>query len=434
MLRRTLRRLGNTTGGSGIGQVHPDVMWGYMQGTYLGPGWVAFVKQLPLETFTMQGGGSPTNINDRSGVMLDPEDPRHPIGIMQWGHNAHNDGAAIQLTFGKFGEIPSGSRLLQLLYDNYLEPFSMHRVCGHLYFYQKVPNKHHELLEASVDYLGQTAALSGQVICGIGSVVMEGVTIRGDTNCVYIAEGCQILENCCICSDAPSDLLAYQRMEALNPYQQWDGMDGVCRVHNNTIIEPNCYLDSCSVGPYNRIGHNTKIMKGAVTGTMVHILPGSVVLANTRIGDGELWGGAPAVKLGKVSKFEWKRPYYASVIHRENITEAHSDSSRHGDQVVHWADATGKLNTLMIEYEKNVPESVRLRIREFVEGKEPFHHMVTRISQGWSPSCRPEERNLSMQPPLPSIRYYAEHNNDSTPSKYNGTYMNITNMFNDFRW
>ncbi|CUG92060.1 Hypothetical protein, putative [Bodo saltans] len=432
MLRRTLVRAYLAEGG--IGKVHPDVNWGYMQAGYLGPGWVAYVKQMPAEILTMAGGSTGANLNDRVGVVHDPEDPRHPVGVVQFGTLSHFDGSLLQLSTGKYGEILGGSRLLQILYDNYLEPFSCHRIGGQLNSLQKIPNKHHAHLEASVEYLGQTASIVGNVVVGLGSVVMEGVTIKGDSGHVYIAEGCQILENTCITSDAPSDLLAYKRDENINPYQQWDGMDGVCRVHQNTIIEPNCFLDSCSIGPFNRIGHNTKVMKGAITGTMVHILPGSVVLQDTKIGDGEIWGGAPAKKLGKVSKFEYKRPYFASLLHKENTLEAYAFMSRYGDQIVYHADAMGKLNNLSVQYDGELTPAIKEKMKDLVEGREPFHHLVTRITQGWSPANRPEDKNHSTAPPMPNIKNWSVHNTDSADSEWHGTYLNVKNIFHDFRW
>ncbi|KAG5465827.1 hypothetical protein CUR178_00541 [Leishmania enriettii] len=431
MLRRTLRRL---VPSDAIGSVHPDVLWGYQQGQYAGPGWANFIKSLPLETLTMQGGSTMANLNDRTGTFVDPEDPRHPLALMQFGLGGKMDGTFHQLAYGDFGHISKGSRLMQVLYENYLEPFSMNRVCAQLYFYQKVPNNYHASVDATAEYVGQTAALVGQVVVGMGACIMEGVTIRGDTNCVYIAEGVQILENTCIMSDAPTDLLAYQRHELLNPYQQWDGMDGVTRIMPNTIIEPNCFLDSCSIGSFNRIGHNTKIMKGVTTGIMVHIMPGSVVTADTKIGDGEIWGGAPACKIGDVSKFEYKRPYYASLLHRESVAESYRNMSRYGDQFVHYTNAMGQLETLMIHYEDHVTPGVKAKVRDFEEGREPFHHTITRIAQGWSPANRPDDKNFAMAPPAPSVKLFAEHNTDSSPSDWNGSYANITNVFNDFRW
>lgn len=432
MLRRNIVKRYLQEGG--IGKVHPDVNWGFMQGGYLGPGWVAFVKQLPIEIFTMSGGNNLSNVNDRVGVVQDPEDPRHPLGLVQFGTNAHFDGSFHQMASGNYGGVPESSRLLQILYENYLEPFNCSRVCGQLNSLSKVPNKQHIHLQNTLAYIGQTASLVGNVMIGCNATVMEGVTMKADTNCIYIGEGAQIMENTMIIADSSSDLLAYRRDEMLNPYQTWDGMDGVVQIFPNSMIEPNCYLDSCTIGPYNRIGHNTKMLKGSTTGTMVHILPGSVVLPNTKIGDGEIWGGAPAKKLGKVSKYEYKRPYFASLIYRENVVESYRNTSHNGDQIVYHQDAMGKLQTLYMEFEGHLTPAVKQKMRELVEGREPFHHTITRITQGWSPANRPEDKNHSQAPPMPNIKNWSVHNTDSTDSEWNGTYMNLRNFFHDFRW
>lgn len=414
--------------------MHPDIEFGSRERYYAGPGWSAYLRLMPIEVMMLHGGKNASSYNDRVGVVQDPEDPRHPVFLEGGAGLMGMDGSKLRVTLGSYEKSSKASRLMQVLYESYLEPFSMNRVCAQLHFYEKVPNHHHGAVDASADYLGQTATLVGEVLLGMSTCVMEGVTIKADTNCVYIAEGVQILENTCIVSDAPTNVLAYRRNELINPYQQWDGMEGVTRVMANTIIEPNCFLDSCSIGSFNRIGHNTKILKGVTTGIMVHILPGSVVTPDTSIGDGEIWGGAPAVKVGEVSKYEWKRPYYASLLHKEAVTESYRNMSRYGDQVVHYVNAMGELETLMVNYENHISEGVKHQIRDFEEGHEPFNHMITRISQGWSPSIRPSESSKRYYAPLPSVKLFAEHNNDSSDSELHGTYKDLTNIFNDYCW
>lgn len=432
MMRRTI--VSKFMQGHGtIGQAHPDIYFGHMQWGYCGPGWQTMTKQMPAEIFMINLGGSLGNSNDSTNTYLDPEDPRHPIGLIQEGMNHHWDGCFHQMTVGDYGHISAGSRLMQVLYENYLEPFSQNRVCAQLGEYSKVPNNHHGSVEASAEYCGGTASLIGSVMVGLGSVIMEGVTAKGDTNCIYIAEGCQILENCMLMSDACSNLLVYQRQEALNPYQQWDGMDGVLTIKQNTIVEQNCFLDSCHIGPFNRIGHGTKIMKGVTTGTMVHILPGSVVVADTKIGDGELYGGAPAVKLGKISKFEWKRPYFASMLHREAVVEQYRFQSRYGDQIVYHVNAMEELDTLMLKYDDHVTPAIREKMKVLVEGKEPFNHMITRIFQSWSPPWS-HHGSLAYTPPAGSVRNWGEHNCDSDPNAQNGSYLNFKGFFHDYKW
>ena len=432
-MRRTLVKRLNFNSGGPFGAVHPDIIHGHMQFNYTGPGWTAFSRLLPAEVMLVQFGSSLTNNCDYTNTYLDPEDPRHPLGLIQEGPNAHWDGCFHMMTTGDYGSSSQGSRLFQVLYDSYLEPFSANRVCATLNDYSKAPNNHFGSVFASAEYIAGTASMIGNVLVGMGSAIMEGVTAKADTNCIYIGEGCQILENTMLMSDAPSNLLAYQRQEALNPYQQWDGMDGILTIKQNTIVEQNCFLDSCHIGPFNRIGHGTKIMKGVTTGTMVHILPGSVVLPETKIGDGELYGGAPAIKLGKVSKFEWKKPYFASLLHREAVVEQYKFQSYEGMQIVHHADAMDKLNSLIIQYDADVTPQVREKVKTFVEGREPFNHLLTRIFQSWTPPASTCQY-VVCQPPLPSLRLWAELDGDSDPEQPNGTYLNFKNFVSDYRW
>lgn len=395
MLRRNVvRRLTSAITGSGkIGSVHPDAMGGINKNSdYAGPGWLGTLKILPISSLMAEGGfsGGSAGTYDRIGPVMDPEDPRHemvtihssPIGLFT------EDLSANFIAQGNFGPVPEGSKLLSVLYENYLEPFSMNRVAIHLGQWDKVPNNHHLSLDATCDYIGQTANLIGDVTIATGSVVMEGVTIRADANAVYIGEGCQILENVSIIADAPAILHHYQRREQLNPYQVYEAMEGVVKIGQNTIVEPNCHIESCIIGPYNRIGHGSHIMKGVQTGTISHILPGSVVVQDTKIGDGEVWGGAPAKKLGKVSKYEYKRPYFASLLHREAVVEGLAETNRYGSQMVEFAADCELIDDLVVEYESEVTPAVRAQVRQLIEGREPFEHTVCRTLQVWSAAGR----------------------------------------------
>jgi carbonic anhydrase/acetyltransferase-like protein (isoleucine patch superfamily) len=401
---------------------------------YKGPGWTGFIKQLPLESLIDQGGVTSSWNWERTGALLDPEDPRNPMQVATAGLVTSTDGAMTRLIKGDLMSVPKSSRLMQILYDSYLEPFSMHRVVGHLDFYDKVPNYHHLMVESSCEYIGQTASFVGNVHIGLGTVIMEGVSIKADTNDVYIGEGCQIMENCTITADAPRNRYAYQRGIMPNPYQTIDMSEGIARIMPNCMVEPNCFIDSAHIGMFSRIGHNSKILKGAVIGSLSHILPGSVVVADSKIGDGEIWGGAPAKKLGKVSKFDYKKPYFPSVIHRDLMKEQLKMQTCDGDQLVYFQDAMGKLTALMIQYEDSLPESTRARLTRFIKGREPFAHMVARMTQRSALLFAPDERKAGNQSVFPSIKNFAEHNYDSKPSKWNGTYLNASNIFNEFRW
>ena len=416
-----------------ISPAHPDVRFGSQQLHYRGRGWANIYKQLPQDQLVAEGGSTPTSHHDRMGAVPDPEDPRHPICRMQVGETKMMDGAVHTILTGSYGPQRKGSRLLQLLYANYLEPFSCNRVCVHLRHWDKCPNNHHAILEWSVEYVGQTASLIGLCFVSGGSVVMEGVTMRGDTNQVYCLEGAQIMENCMLIADAPTTLHHYQRSEALNPYQTWEATEGVVKICGNVILEPNCLIEACQIGTFTRVGHNSKIMKGATIGSLCQIMPGSVVLADQHIHDGEVWGGAPAVKLGKVSKFDYKRPWYYSVSHREQVLESFDGWSNHGDPMVQREQELDKLDLLMLSYESGLPESLKKQIEDFVDGREPYNHTIARITQGWSPINQRDDKTMDGATPCINPTPYRDHNEDSD-SDYAGTVFNWRHYAAEKRW
>jgi carbonic anhydrase/acetyltransferase-like protein (isoleucine patch superfamily) len=407
-----------------IGKAHPDLMFGSAMKAYRGRGWLGAMKQLPAEALMMHGGDTLTTLSDRHGAVQDPEDPRHPIVRAQLGPESKGlDGSVHPLVNANWGPIPQAARLLQVLYNNYLEPISMHRPHVPLMNLSKLPNNGIDLWRSTVAYCGQTSSAIGNVFVGMGAVIMEGVTMRADTNQIYIHEGCQIMENVCMIADAPTTLHHYQRQEAFNPYQTLEVSEGVIKIGMNSVVECNCMIESCSLGTFNRIGHGTKILKGVTSSAFCHVMPGSVVLADTHMSEGEVWGGAPARKLGKVSKFEYKKPWFPSVHHRDMTVEVLNTNSNYGDQVVLWAELQDQLEDLMVHFEEGLTDGVKAQIREFIEGREPFNHTVARITQGWSPANRPDDKIYDHKVPCIIWNSYRNHNDDAD-SEYSGTIFN----------
>lgn len=62
----------------------------------------------------------------------------------------------------------------------------MNRVCAQLNYYEKVPNYIHTLVENNVSYIGQTAALIGNVLISCRCAIMEGATLRADQNTIIL--------------------------------------------------------------------------------------------------------------------------------------------------------------------------------------------------------------------------------------------------------
>lgn len=117
-----------------------------------------------MENLITQGGTSMANMNDRTGVCVDPEDSRHLIALIEWGTMNHYDGSLMLLSHGECPPKATASRHVQVLYGNYREPSSMNRVCAQLSSYLKVPNNYHKSVAASAEYMGQTASLIGHVV------------------------------------------------------------------------------------------------------------------------------------------------------------------------------------------------------------------------------------------------------------------------------
>ena len=431
MLRRTWRRLqGPTLGVSeGIGPVHPDAAFGstpHSRG-YRGPGWTMMTKSLPADLLTYTGGGGLQFSWDRMGRVQDPEDPRMPLMKVVMGEwkSPAQDSACDRMVGAKFGPIPQSSRLMQLLYNNYLEPISMHRVVGELDQYQKVPNHCTAFFRiGNSTYIGQTSAIVGQVIASQSTVFMESVVINADRNLVDICESAQIMENVCISVDRTTDLHAYSDpMEKINPYQKQDFYEGQVLIGNGVTIEPGCTLESCRIGHNARIGHNSKILKGSEIGPMSQILPGSVVLKGQLIGEAEIWGGAPAKKLGKVSKFDTKKPWTFAGSHRRAVWHQCKEQSADGDQTTHWQTEMEKLDLLMLRHEGELPAAAQAQIRELIEGREPYTHTIARLTQAWTPCNRVEQTVNDMTSPIPMIKPTRNHNEDAD-SDYAGTIFN----------
>lgn len=150
------QRFSNGIGPEPITPAHPDVRFGFYRIDYRGRGWSNLHKQLPADQLCCEGGALPARLRDRMSHVQDPEDPRHPIVRIQVGEQKLFDGAVHTIVGGNYGEIRKGSRLLQLLYAHYIEPFSCNRVCVHLRHWDKVPSFHHNIIEASVEYVVQT--------------------------------------------------------------------------------------------------------------------------------------------------------------------------------------------------------------------------------------------------------------------------------------
>ena len=447
MLRRSARRCFSSTAvllqsgfayGPGIQSVHPDQCVGNaspFDRTYKGKGWTMNVKSLPVDMMAYFPGGGLQSAWDRQGPQQDPEDPRMPMMLITMGEylTPAHDSSCSKMLSADYGPIPQSSRLMQLLYANYLEPVCMSRTHGILDSYSKVPNDGvtaADTFTAATDfdddtaYFGTTMNAVGRASWGAGSTIMESTVVNGGESRVVLGTYCQVMENCVFTSARPENRLHYSHEhERTNPYHTIELDEGQTFISGYVTIEPGCLIESCNLQSYCRIGHGSKLLKGCEIGYHSIILPGSVVAAGTKVGEGEIWGGAPAHKVAKVSKFDYKHQWQPASSHRWAVGLTHKDVTRYGDQTVLWADTMMGLNMLLLEHEKDLSPGVKAQIREFMHGREPYSHTIARLTQAWTPANRVEQTVNDMTSPIPLYKPTRNHNDDSD-SDYSGTIFN----------
>ena len=439
MLRRTSVTRFTSFSWDPIGKVHPDVsnMWGKnCDFNYKGRSWTQWFRTMNQERLIGHGaytGNVGGNASQDGNVRTwDPEDPRHPIVRMVTGWSNPVDGSVHDLVYGNFGPIPEKSRLLQVLYDNYLEPFSMQRIDPIMGHY----SKNNPANIAATDYICPSVSILGACKIGGESSIMHNTVIKGDTGQFWCGMTSQIMENNMFITDAPQTLHHYVREEKFNPYQTWEHTDGAIMIHGFCMIEPGCTIESCHIGMCCTIGHSTRIHKDVKMGMLARIVPGSVVISGTEIGEGELWGGAPARKLGKVGKFDWKIPYESAMHHWYQVHEGKGDYTHHGDQVAYGVKADDELSHLAIEYEQNLSPSTKGQVRHAYEGSEPFTHTVARVTQFWQPLNKQENLVMDGGSPWCFENWYGkwEDQHGVAANSKAGTMGNIKGIASEARW
>ena len=105
-----------------------------------------------------------------------------------------------------------------------------------------------------------------------------GAIVRGDVNTVKIGEGCSIGDRAVvhvakIQGDFPTD------------------------IGNHVTVEAGALIHAATLEDGVVVGESAQVLDGAVVKANSMIAPGSVVTSGTTTLEGELWGGAPAVKI-----------------------------------------------------------------------------------------------------------------------------------------
>ncbi len=128
-------------------------------------------------------------------------------------------------------------------------------------------------------YLAENATIVGDVVIGDGCSIWFNAVLRGDVNSIRIGNHVNIQDG--------------SVLHTLYEKSSIEIGDYVSVGHNVTI-------HGASVKDYALIGMGSTLLDHAEVGEGAIVAAGALVLAGTKIGDYELWGGVPAKFLKKV--------------------------------------------------------------------------------------------------------------------------------------
>lgn len=122
-------------------------------------------------------------------------------------------------------------------------------------------------------YFAENATVVGDVTLGDECTVWFNTVIRGDVHYIRIGSRVNIQDGSCLHT-------LYQK--------------AAIEIGDDVTIGHNVTLHGCTVRHAALIGMGATVLDGAIIGEGAIVAAGALVLKNTRVGDGELWGGVPA--------------------------------------------------------------------------------------------------------------------------------------------
>jgi len=135
-------------------------------------------------------------------------------------------------------------------------------------------------------YVAPTAAVIGDVVIGEESSVWYSAVIRGDVNKIRIGDRVSIQDCTCLhCSEDEAYIV----------------------IGNDVTVGHNVCLHGCRIEDRVLIGMGATVLDNAYICSGSVVAAGALVLGNTHIGPGELWGGVPAKLIKKLTEADIER-------------------------------------------------------------------------------------------------------------------------------
>lgn len=130
-------------------------------------------------------------------------------------------------------------------------------------------------------FLAETAVIIGDVEMGDECSIWYNAVLRGDVNSIRLGNRVNIQDNAMVhCT--------YQKTKTI--------------IGNNVSIGHNSVVHGCTIHDNVLVGMGAIVMDDCVLGSFSIIAAGAVLTQNTQVGEGEIWAGVPARKIGMVSE------------------------------------------------------------------------------------------------------------------------------------
>ncbi|MFA7448575.1 MAG: gamma carbonic anhydrase family protein [Weeksellaceae bacterium] len=130
-------------------------------------------------------------------------------------------------------------------------------------------------------FLAETAVIIGEVQMGKDCSIWYNAVLRGDVHFIKMGNKVNVQDNAMVhCT-----------------YEKYPTTIG-----NNVSIGHNAIVHGCTLHDNVLIGMGAIVMDNCVVESYSIVAAGAVVTQHTHIGEGEIWAGIPAKKIGNVSK------------------------------------------------------------------------------------------------------------------------------------
>eukprot|EP01099_Mayorella_cantabrigiensis_P004547 TRINITY_DN3424_c0_g1_i1.p1 TRINITY_DN3424_c0_g1~~TRINITY_DN3424_c0_g1_i1.p1 ORF type:complete len:295 (+),score=43.56 TRINITY_DN3424_c0_g1_i1:72-956(+) len=143
-------------------------------------------------------------------------------------------------------------------------------------------------------YVAQSSVLVGDIEVGEMTVILPNSVIRAEFSRSAIGDHVFIAEN---------------NLIVQSPLPLSSTHDGSFMIGDGAAIGPNCILRGCTIEPHSFVGEGCQVLDGATVETCSILLPGSVLPEGAVVKEDEIWGGAPARFIRKITEEEQEKMY-----------------------------------------------------------------------------------------------------------------------------